>query len=156
MTLPPNIQFQQNYLKKDALGNTQRFDPGLFTADDLREMADHMDFVRGVGTTPSDNETNLKIKLNLQEQVKKLQAFKDWVHARLTEMGVPEDAAPENTAKTGCRVSGRFNYIDVRLVCYRNHLKNIVREFNATAEGIPEGLYTIISRARGEIHVLDP
>lgn len=41
----------------------------------------------------------------------KLAAFKAWVHNRLDELGVPADPDPENTARDGCRISGRIDWL---------------------------------------------
>jgi hypothetical protein len=48
---------------------------------------------------------------NLQQNVAKLQAFKDYVHDRLDKMGVPVD--PESPHKAaGCRIGGRIDFVE--------------------------------------------
>jgi hypothetical protein len=41
----------------------------------------------------------------------RLQAFKDYVHKRLDEMGVPADPEPSKTAETGCRIGPRLDWV---------------------------------------------
>jgi len=41
----------------------------------------------------------------------KLQGFKTYVHDRLDKAGVPADPNPEQTAKTGCRIEGRLDWV---------------------------------------------
>lgn len=53
--------------------------------------------------------------LELEAQAVKLQKFKDWVHSRLDQNGVPYDPNPEKTARTGCRVGRRFEFIEGRI-----------------------------------------
>ncbi len=45
----------------------------------------------------------------------KLQAFKDWVHNRLDQAGVPADPDPESNKSHGCRISGRFTWLFKKL-----------------------------------------
>lgn len=51
----------------------------------------------------------------VRESRDKLQAFKDYVHKTLDEMGVPPDPDPELTAVTGCRIGHRLTWIQHRL-----------------------------------------
>ncbi len=48
---------------------------------------------------------------NYQVKAAKLQEFKDFVHKRLDEYGVPADPEPEQTAKHGCRIEGRLAWL---------------------------------------------
>ena len=48
---------------------------------------------------------------DLEEQISKLQKFKDFVHARLDAYGVPHDPDPEGNKKHGCRISGRLKWL---------------------------------------------
>lgn len=41
--------------------------------------------------------------------------FKDYVHNRLDEMGVPADPEPEQNKLTGCRIDGRLNFVQRHL-----------------------------------------
>lgn len=75
-----------------------------------------------VDFTCYDNTVNLsdynaKVgKLNLwateaEQNIKKLQAFKDFVHNKLNELGVPEDPNPQMTKITGCRIGPRLDWL---------------------------------------------
>ena len=44
-----------------------------------------------------------------------LKKFKEYVHKRLDDAGVPHDPDPEHNAKHGCRVEGRLNYLQAQL-----------------------------------------
>lgn len=46
----------------------------------------------------------------LEAERDKLATFKAWVHSWLDANGVPVDPYPENTALTGCRISGRMEW----------------------------------------------
>ncbi len=48
---------------------------------------------------------------DLKEQIRKLQAFKDFVHKKLDDFGVPSDPEPEGNKKHGCRIEGRLNWL---------------------------------------------
>lgn len=60
---------------------------------------------RGMAKTQID-----RIK-DLEQENEKLRKFKEYVHARLDQMGLPEDPEPENNAKHGCRIEGRLNLV---------------------------------------------
>lgn len=47
----------------------------------------------------------------LQQENEKLRKFKQYVHSRLDDMGIPADPEPEKNAKHGCRIEGRLNFI---------------------------------------------
>jgi len=47
----------------------------------------------------------------LKKQLKAAKAFKTFVHKSLDDYGVPADPEPEETAKHGCRISGRLNWL---------------------------------------------
>lgn len=47
----------------------------------------------------------------LLEEVRKLRAFKRYVHERLDQAGVPADPESEQNAKHGCRIEGRLNFV---------------------------------------------
>jgi hypothetical protein len=59
-----------------------------------------------------------------------LRKFKEWVHAYLDNLGVPHDPDPEHTARHGCRISGRMNY----LVRQRDDLLAACEELLANAD----------------------
>jgi hypothetical protein len=42
----------------------------------------------------------------------KLRKFKDYVHKRFDQMGVPADPEPEKNAEHGCRIEGRINFLE--------------------------------------------
>lgn len=44
-------------------------------------------------------------------ELAKSKAFKEYVHKRLDDAGVPPNPEPEANAKTGCRIEGRLNYL---------------------------------------------
>lgn len=44
-------------------------------------------------------------------ELEKLREFKNYVHKRLDEIGVPRDPEPANNAKHGCRIEGRLNFL---------------------------------------------
>ncbi len=46
---------------------------------------------------------------------KKLQVFKEFVHDKLTEYGIPQDPYPAATAEHGCRISGRLAWFKAQL-----------------------------------------
>lgn len=50
-----------------------------------------------------------------ETEIDKLQKFKDYVHKRLDEMGVPADADPDGTKAHGCRIQGRLNWLERKL-----------------------------------------
>jgi hypothetical protein len=52
------------------------------------------------------------------ERAEKLQKFKDWVHGWLDGQDVPADPYPDKTAISGCRISGRLEWMLSRC-CYR-------------------------------------
>lgn len=52
-------------------------------------------------------ETTIKL---LQEKVKKLQAFKDYVHQRLDEAGIEKEPNGEHS-KSGCRIGDRLDLV---------------------------------------------
>ena len=57
-----------------------------------------------------------ELKANtLAAQLAGSQAFKTWVHEWLDRNGVPADPAPEQTAATGCRISGRMEWLKSQL-----------------------------------------
>lgn len=45
------------------------------------------------------------------EREAKLIAFKEYVHKRLDDFGVPSDPDPEHNKEHGCRIEGRLNYV---------------------------------------------
>lgn len=47
----------------------------------------------------------------LQEMLAGAYKFKEWVNAWLDAHGVPADADPKHTAETGCRISGRMEWL---------------------------------------------
>ncbi len=53
--------------------------------------------------------------LHLEDQRKKLQAFKDYVHERLDKMGVPSFPEGEHS-KAGCRVGDRMDIIEKQIL----------------------------------------
>lgn len=62
------------------------------------------------------------MKAKLFKRIKKLQAFKDYVHERLDKMGVPENPEPEENEKSGCRIEGRLNYIERKMALITDEL----------------------------------
>lgn len=54
-------------------------------------------------TTPNDNLVS-----ELRREVKRLQKFKDYVHLRLDQAGIPADP-PSVHRGAGCRVGGRLD-----------------------------------------------
>lgn len=48
---------------------------------------------------------------NLATERDKLKKFKEYVHDRLNDMGVPEDPHPKHTLETGCRIEGRLDWV---------------------------------------------
>ncbi len=46
-----------------------------------------------------------------EENCKKLEAFKTYVHKRLDDAGVPENPDPVGNKEHGCRIGGRFNWL---------------------------------------------
>lgn len=44
-------------------------------------------------------------------ELKKMLAFKAYVHQRLDQAGVPADPEPAENAKHGCRIEGRLNFV---------------------------------------------
>jgi len=52
-----------------------------------------------------------EVAIDAMKEIVKLQAFKDYVHNKLTEMGVPENPNPEKVEKTGCRIECRLEWI---------------------------------------------
>lgn len=51
----------------------------------------------------------------LLDRIDALAKFKTWVHDWLDAQGVPHDPEPENTARHGCRISGRMRWLVDRL-----------------------------------------
>lgn len=54
------------------------------------------------------------IKKGIAELIK-LQAFKDYTHQRLDQLGVPH-TVPSPHTDAGCRVGGRFDAVDARIL----------------------------------------
>lgn len=48
---------------------------------------------------------------DVMQQRDHLQEFKDWVHDWLDANDIPADPNPEQTTSTGCRISGRLEYL---------------------------------------------
>jgi hypothetical protein len=46
-----------------------------------------------------------------RSEAQKARAFKEYVHKRLDEAGVPVDPEPEHNRQHGCRIEGRLNYV---------------------------------------------
>lgn len=61
---------------------------------------------------------------HLQALAKKLQAFKDFVHGRLDEMGVAADPKGEHSAK-GCRIGDRLDLLQARVTKAEDELLEI-------------------------------
>lgn len=73
-------------------------------------------FRQGVPTHEMEDVVTAEDCKGLVKTIKRLQAFKDYVHQRLDEAGVPAD--PDSPHKAaGCRVGGR---LDVALKSYRD------------------------------------
>lgn len=49
------------------------------------------------------------------KKIKVLSDFKTWVHKKFDSLGVPADPLPEGNAKHGCRISGRFVWMEKNL-----------------------------------------
>lgn len=61
---------------------------------------------------PADRENDADlILIDAVEELWKLRAFKEYVHKRLDDAGVPADPEPAKNAEHGCRIEGRLNYI---------------------------------------------
>lgn len=52
----------------------------------------------------------------ITDEVNKLKQFKKYVHERLDAMNIPSDPEPESNAKHGCRIEGRLNFVQSRLL----------------------------------------
>lgn len=55
-----------------------------------------------------------------QELVRISAKFKQYVHQRLSAMGVPEDPNPKRTQETGCRIGSRLDYINDTIEAVEN------------------------------------
>ena len=60
---------------------------------------------------------DLTLVLMMAKDSQKLERFKEYVHRRLDEAGIPTDPDPENNTKTGCRIGSR---LDLVLKDYKN------------------------------------
>lgn len=64
----------------------------------------------------------------LEYQVKKLQAFKDYVHDRLDKMGIEKD--PESVHKAaGCRIGGRIDIVEQQVKELREALRCAIDKY---------------------------
>lgn len=64
-----------------------------------------------MNSNQDDYITHLRDQVEyLEEKVAKLKQFKEYVHDRLDDAGVPIDPEPEKNAAHGCRIEGRLNY----------------------------------------------
>lgn len=90
-----------------------------------KDKTDHeLNVLRGylavLGTENGKLEATLSETRNRSVQLAmdcdKLQEFKNYVHTKLTNMGVPADPYPDNTFHTKCRIEGRLNYINENTV----------------------------------------
>lgn len=61
-------------------------------------------------TTPLDLPPGLR-----GEEIIKLRKFKQYVHDRLDNIGIPSDPEPEQNKEHGCRIEGRLNYVEHKL-----------------------------------------
>lgn len=59
------------------------------------------------------------------EQVKKLQAFKDWVHSYLDARGVPAEFPDGEHTKRGCRIGDRMDHVFAELEALRKLSANV-------------------------------
>lgn len=64
----------------------------------------------------ADVATLIEAKNRLVRENNALAAFKAFVHAYLDGIQVPADPDPAHTAATGCRVSGRLEWLRARAV----------------------------------------
>jgi len=97
---------------------------GHCTAEDLHAQGDKLMVALGLPDDPDivfTNHAPLDIQnllaecerletglIEYKKAHKKLQQFKEFVHAKLTEYGIPEDPYPAATIEHGCRISGRL------------------------------------------------
>ena len=96
--------------KARALAAEAQLDPMRTERDELRNIAE---------TAQRQFDELNEITQQLQTQIgtaldqrDKLAAFKKFVHERLDRAGVPHDPEPEATARHGCRVEGRLNWLE--------------------------------------------
>jgi hypothetical protein len=62
---------------------------------------------------------------SLREQVAKLQAFKDWVHAYLDTHGVPHHPPGPHGAE-GCRIGDRMDWLMARVAGLESALRDVL------------------------------
>jgi hypothetical protein len=92
----------------------------------------------------------------LEAEVEKLKKFKEYVHKRLDEAGVPHDPDPEHNKQHGCRIEGRLNWcfesdgekeqLKAELVAAQQALGDWHPK--APVEGVPTG-DKLVDRLRG-------
>lgn len=61
-----------------------------------------------------DNQALRARVAELEAEVEKLQAFKDYTHKRMDELGVPQEVPSPHT-DAGCRIGGRFDWVSDHL-----------------------------------------
>ncbi|HSW96986.1 MAG TPA: hypothetical protein VLF89_04115 [Candidatus Saccharimonadales bacterium] len=89
-------------------------------------------------------EDKVKI-LHLEDKVKKLQAFKDYVHERLDAMKIPAHPEGEHS-KAGCRIGDRLDIVQEKTDKF-DKLDKWLSEFYANEEEQEDGLITIGEQA---------
>lgn len=84
--------------------------------DYVRKLEAENKKLRAAANEVADEVDSVKAQLaEAKAAVMKLQRFKDWVHARMDDLGVPTDPYIEKTQATGCRIGSRFEYLEAAL-----------------------------------------
>ena len=75
----------------------------------------------------------LQLIRKLEAERDKLQKFKDFVHAYLTQHGVPEDDTTNEHSKAGCRIGARLDWVlgEMKSAAYRAELAEMAAEKQA-------------------------
>lgn len=90
---------------------------GGFVSGDAHPNAGRMtrdDLERDLTSVAANRSELIDTLHEVIEERNKLAEFKAYVHKRLDAMGVPHDPTPETTTATGCRISGRLDYLYAR------------------------------------------
>lgn len=82
--------------------------------------------------------------ISMLREIMKLREFKEYVHKRLDDAGVPANPDPVGNEEHGCRIEGRLNHILTRM----NRAERLVTEYET--ECWPAGTLNELIQLRDE------
>jgi len=110
------------------------------TAAELKLMADALEAARREGI--DWRESTVATLAARESELDKALRFKNYTHARMDRLGAPHEVPDSEHTKAGCRIGGRFDWVEQQLAEAQRRVDSIANaQYNACTTECIDGIW---------------